>query len=409
MKTLFKTLFFCSCLSTFAAAQQPATYAPSFLGKMPASLAESSGLVFHDGALWSINDGGNAAILYKMDSAAPYSILQTFVLENTTNIDWEALTQSDTHFFIGDFGNNVGDRKDLKILKIAKSDLNQKSSYPQADTIKNVETIAFEYPDQIYHKFTPNNTNFDCEAFIHYGDSLYLFTKNWKDNHTKVYSLPTEAGKYKAQFKQKHNIGFTLTDISIDKKHNNLILIGYHGRYGNVFAYTVTGFKGTDFFSGKTQKFDLPHLSYMSQIEGVTFFNGYSGWISSETYSRRTFKIEGTLHAFDLSEYFDNAKEDMPNPSLAQKERKIDYVKKAKKHKKPIIDIFEIELTNLKKGLWYIEYFSPNGVFLQGEMLKAKDEKLSIKIPEDFNAGDYIIKASTYRESYLYRITKHTP
>ena len=406
MKTLFSAFIFCASFGTFAAAQKPATYSPTLLGEVTSSLSESSGLVFHQGALWSINDGGNAAILYKLDTVAPYSILQTFVLESVTNIDWEALTQNDTHFFIGDFGNNIGDRKDLKILKIAKSDLNQKSSYPQADTIKNVETIAFEYADQIYHKFAPQNHNFDCEAFIHYDDSLYLFTKNWKDNHTKVYSLPTEAGKYKAQFKQKYNIGFTLTDISVDKNHNNLILIGYHGRYGNAFAYTITGFEGKDFFSGKHQKFDLPHLTYMSQIEGVAFFNGYSGWIIGEDYVRRNFKEKGKLHAFDLSAYFYNATTDKPNPSLAKKERIVDFGKKVKKYKKPVDSIFEIQLKNLKVGLWFIEYFTPEGLFLQEQMVMAKNEKLNIQLPENLKAGEYIIKASTYRETYLYKITK---
>ena len=36
------------------------------------------------------------------------------------NVDWEDITQDETHIYIADFGNNNGNRTDLKIYKILK-------------------------------------------------------------------------------------------------------------------------------------------------------------------------------------------------------------------------------------------------------------------------------------------------
>jgi hypothetical protein len=37
---------------------------------------------------------------------------------NAKNTDWEALTNDGNNFYIGDFGNNDGSRRDLTIYKV---------------------------------------------------------------------------------------------------------------------------------------------------------------------------------------------------------------------------------------------------------------------------------------------------
>ena len=80
------------------------------------SIEETSGLEFFNDKLYTFNDSGNSADLFEIDKSNG-KILKTFKT-NLVNKDWEALTSDSLNFYVGDFGNNKGDRKDLKILKI---------------------------------------------------------------------------------------------------------------------------------------------------------------------------------------------------------------------------------------------------------------------------------------------------
>jgi hypothetical protein len=73
---------------------------------------------------------------------------------------------------------------ELKIYKISKED------YDDADDTAAAEIISYSYTNQL--DFTPklNNTNWDAEGLISYGDKLLIFSKNWADNKVDVYSIP---------------------------------------------------------------------------------------------------------------------------------------------------------------------------------------------------------------------------
>ncbi len=88
--------------------------------------------------MYTFNDSGNLPELYQIDSNSG-KILK--VLKTTAeNKDWEALANDGENFYIGDFGNNSGTRKDLKIYKIPFQD----------DQLQNdlMKTISFYYPEQ---------------------------------------------------------------------------------------------------------------------------------------------------------------------------------------------------------------------------------------------------------------------
>ena len=89
--------------------------------ELPEKVKETSGLLFLDGKIITHNDSGNDANLYEIDSLSG-TILRTISIANATNIDWEDLTENDTHLFVADIGNNNGNRQDLKIYTILKSD-----------------------------------------------------------------------------------------------------------------------------------------------------------------------------------------------------------------------------------------------------------------------------------------------
>ena len=112
---LLFTCSFCSCKknSNSDTTQQSQPVVVSLLCTLPSVLHESSGLCFTDGNLWSFGDSGNPNSIYKIDTSTGV-ILQTVTIQNYPNIDWEDISADSTFMYIGDFGNNNGNRTNLK-------------------------------------------------------------------------------------------------------------------------------------------------------------------------------------------------------------------------------------------------------------------------------------------------------
>ena len=125
-------------------------------------------MIWYDGLIWMINDSEGNPYLYALDTAT-VKIVKRVRLADAENVDWEEIAQDESFVYVGDFGNNDGSRKDLRIYKISKSDLD--------DTLAVPEIIQFSYPDQTDFTPAPYDTPFDCEAMISAGDTLQLFTK----------------------------------------------------------------------------------------------------------------------------------------------------------------------------------------------------------------------------------------
>ncbi len=247
---------------------------------LPTQILETSGLAFFDNQLWTHNDAGNEDKIYQIDTTDG-SILNTVIIANSNNEDWEDLAEDDTHLYIGDFGNNDGDRMDLKIYKVLKSQL--------ASGIATAEVIEFSFSDQV--DFTPsnNNTDYDCEAFFFHSDSLHLFSKNWIDQQTRHYVMPSEPGDYVAQLRETMNVQGLITgaDISDD---GVVGLIGYNFSGVNI-AWFCFDYQGTNFFSGNKRKISLGLALANSQTEAITFRDGGYGYVSSEQFASLDAKL----------------------------------------------------------------------------------------------------------------------
>ncbi len=192
------------------------------LMELPAELAENSGMISWQGLLWNINDGGNKASIYAVDPSDT-GIQRTIAVKGATNTDWEDISQDNEHIFIGDFGNNLGDRQDLKIYILNKADVTSHS-----DSVPVSGIIAFSYEDQT--DFTPAEsftTPWDCEAFIIAGDSIVVFTKNWQANTSSLYSLPARAGTYVARLRKKIDTHGLVTSAVYREDQHELLLTGY--------------------------------------------------------------------------------------------------------------------------------------------------------------------------------------
>ncbi|OQX79058.1 MAG: hypothetical protein B6D61_04215 [Bacteroidetes bacterium 4484_249] len=163
---------------------------PKVYCEMNKKVNETSGLLLFDRGIWTFNDSGGKPELYRIEKESG-KISQKITLENGENYDWEDITGDEEYIYIGDFGNNKGNRKDLKIYKIAKKHIGSKKK-----TKVRAEIINFSYNDQ--ESFVVNNrkNNYDCESVISFGDSLIIFSKNWVNEKTRMYKLPKTPGMY---------------------------------------------------------------------------------------------------------------------------------------------------------------------------------------------------------------------
>jgi hypothetical protein len=238
---------------------------------LDAKLHETSGLVKFNHRFWTHNDDSDCN-LYALDTLSG-EILETYNLPNIENTDWEDISHDETHFYIGDFGNNYqGNRKDLHILKIEKQSLLDRNS--------KIERINFSYSNQIDFSIQkPNRTNFDCEAMAVTNDSILLFLKEWKNKQTTIYSLPKTAGNYIVKPKESFKIKGLVTSACYLKSKNKLTLCGYT-KNGRPFVSVFSEFQSTNFFSGKNIKYKLKPR--FQQIESIYSHDGVHFAITNE-------------------------------------------------------------------------------------------------------------------------------
>jgi hypothetical protein len=159
---------------------------------------------------------------------------------------------------VGDFGNNDGSRRDLRIYKISKSDL--------IDTVVVPEIIEFSYPDQT--DFTPAlySTPFDCEAMISTGDTLQLFTKNWTGGETRIYKVPAVQGNHMAVLADSLTIDGQVTASAYSAVNHCLYLLGYYNFIP--FLCLLQDFIPGEDFNGLIQPYSFPE-NFGTQTEGI--------------------------------------------------------------------------------------------------------------------------------------------
>ncbi|MVX34419.1 esterase-like activity of phytase family protein [Myroides sp. LoEW2-1] len=251
---------------------------------LPNQLKEVSGIHYdaESKTFWTLQDSGNKSELYQIDSLG--NIVNTLEVAQTKNIDWEELTADrEGNLYIGDFGNNKNQRKDLRIIKINKEDLSKKSATPAA-------IISFEYPEQT--AFPPVDTElfYDAEAFFFYNDNFYIFTKNRSkafDGTSLVYKVPNVAGHHKAQYVQKFkgcNIykQCAITGAAISPDENSFVLLS-HSK-----VWIVDSFNPNAIMDGKITTHKLHHVS---QKEAITFKDNNTLYLADEVKDKKGGKI----------------------------------------------------------------------------------------------------------------------
>jgi hypothetical protein len=247
------------------------------VGQLNNSISESSGIVLSDGFIWTHNDSGNNAKLFKVDPSNG-TLLQTISITNYLNTDWEDIAADSTYIYIGDFGNNNGTRTNLKILKINKAQFITSTLSAISAT---AEAINFSYSDQTSFASNSNN-NFDCEAMISLGNSLYTFTKNRGDNQTRVYKISKTPGTYTVSPYTSYDVAGLITGADYNSQTHEVVLLGYLSSHKNSFLYYLYDYTSDQFFSGNKRRIELGNSTTDWQTEGVTYNGADELYLSCE-------------------------------------------------------------------------------------------------------------------------------
>ncbi len=253
----------------------PTIYSPSLNYLLPGEVEETSGLIFWADALWTINDSGNDPVLFKLDTITG-EVTQEITVANAENVDWEALAQDEEHIFIGDFGNNSGNRDDLGIYVVSKEDIPA-----SGDGSVNASHLTFTYEDFTGKRIRREENNFDCEALISIGDSLYLFSKNWGDEQTKLYRLPKTVGDHTAELLTTFDVAGLVTGADYNAESKEVTLIGYTNNTFVPFFWLLFDYHENRLFSGNKRRIDLLNI-VATQTEAISYVNGKLGKLSSE-------------------------------------------------------------------------------------------------------------------------------
>ncbi len=286
---LMKKTFLITISIALIACQQQSSNDLKELYSLPKKLKEVSGITYFakNNLLYTLEDSGNKNAIYALNSEGKLD--KTITITNATNVDWEDITKDkNDNIYIGDFGNNDNERRDLCIYKVNKNELNK-------DLAVAEYKVSFSYPEQT--EFPPKKKElfYDVEGFFEHENYFYLFTKNRSKNFDGtafIYKIPNASGTQKAikigEFKTCDNYNHcVLTSATISPDGKKVVLLSHDK------IVLLKDFKGDLFHKGTQTEIKLNHFS---QKEAVVFKDNNTLLIADE----KTNKVGGNMYEFKL-------------------------------------------------------------------------------------------------------------
>ena len=230
---------------------------------LPVTLAESSGLYCLDNRALTINDSGNAATVFTIDASA--TILSQATLTKP-NVDWEAITANGDAIFVGDIGNNRGDRTSLSIEVISR------------DSMEYSRSIAISYEGYRAGENVPYAHDFDAEAMTWHDGKLLLFSKSWASRVSHIYEIDTQASQQTLKaVAHLEGLPGVITGADWDEQRGQYVIVGYasdpFGNFDTFLAEVSAEFAVTAIWP----------LPEHNQVEGVCVAADGSYWVSQES------------------------------------------------------------------------------------------------------------------------------
>lgn len=264
-------------------------------------VTETSGLLVLSSKIITHNDSGDDPKLYELNGDTGV-IEREITISNASHIDWEDITMDDEYIYVGDIGNNNGNRTDLKIYKIDKDD------FTSSNTV-SAEIINFSYEDQTDFTSLPNANNFDAEALTILDDTLIIFTKNWQNFQTNVYQILKTPGTHSATRISRGNVQGLITGATVSSENPNLFFLSGYDASLVPFLIVIPENRapGTDIFNNGFTKVSLENdLEEGSQVEGISSYALNKLYISREKFQGylNGSSIERDPKLYEITEQF---------------------------------------------------------------------------------------------------------
>lgn len=183
-------------------------------------VSETSGLASHKGRLWTLNDSGDGPNLYAI-SAESGEVIEQKTLQDALNFDWEELASDAQYLHVFDCGNNSGRRDWMQVYSVRWSDLDR-HSYLDVPS----QLTEFSFSDAEPSAGTHQHNN-DCEAATAVEGELWVFTKNWQNQQTRMYRLSADGGRHALASRHSFPAGGLITAADYDPRRKQLALLGY--------------------------------------------------------------------------------------------------------------------------------------------------------------------------------------
>ena len=192
------------------------------------------------------------------------------------NKDWEDVCTDGETVFVGDFGNNKGNRKNLRIFTFPLSAIPK-----EGDAVIAVDSILFRFADQTNFEKRKHEHDYDCEAMFATEDNLYLLSKGWETGTTRLYRLSKTPGSQVAEVVNGFDSRGLITGADYDRENHILAIVGYVKSIWKPFMYLIYDF---DEVGEKlpNRRFEMPQLAG-AQTEGICFFDDGQCFVSAET------------------------------------------------------------------------------------------------------------------------------
>ena len=256
---------------------------PELKAQLPKAVNETSGLFFHNGRLWTHNDSGGRPILYALDTTT-FDIVQKVTLACAKNKDWEDVCTDGIKVYVGDFGNNLGSRRNLRIFMFPLSAIPD-----EGDATIMVDSITFTFADQTDFKKRKHEHDFDCEAMFATDEYLYLLSKGWATGTTRLYRLSKTPGSQVAEVVNGFDSQGLITGADYDRENHVLVIVGYVKSLLRPFMYIIFDFDEAG-VKLSYRRFEMPQL-VGGQIEGICFFSEGRCFVTAETSPTMTARV----------------------------------------------------------------------------------------------------------------------
>jgi hypothetical protein len=292
-------LFLIVTWTTVTLAFSQNSFAPAIINKgkikvktislLPDTLRECSGIVAtSSNRIWCINDSGNSPQLFCIDTTG--KIISTKKISNAENIDWEDITSDGKNFYIGDFGNNMNNRKVFSIYKFPSPD-------SVSEAVIKAQKMDYTYED-LQIPLPSHKLKFDTEAFVALNDTLFIFTKNRTrpfNGMLYIYSLPIDsnakiATKTDSLFLGKGRmIDFWISSAALSPDKNHLALISYN----KIWLFDLS--KNHKLSQSIIYSYDF---DFSSQKESISFYDNDKIYFTDE---RGLLFSKGALYYLNLN------------------------------------------------------------------------------------------------------------